>query len=126
MRKAIQTDLAPAPVGSYSQAVLAGNTIYLAGQIALDPRTSQMIQNDLRAEAVQVFENIKAIAESAGGNMSQIVKLTVYLMDLASITVINDVIPLYFSQPYPARTSIQVAGLPKSANIEIDAIMLKK
>jgi len=126
MRKAIQTDLAPAPVGSYSQAVIAGNTVYLAGQIALDPYTGKMVQEDFRAEAVRVFENMKAVTEAAGGSLSQVVKLTVYLIDIAAITTVNEVIPLYFSQPYPARTSIQVAALPQNATIEVEAVMVKR
>lgn len=125
MRKAIQTDLAPVPVGTYSQAVIAGNTVYLAGQIALDPYTGMLVQDDFRAEVVRVFENIKAVAEAAGGSLSQVVKLNVYLIDITTITTLNEVMPLYFSQPYPARATIQVCALPKNAAIEVEAVMVR-
>ena len=124
MRKAIQTEKAPAAIGSYSQAIQAGGVVYLAGQIPLDPKTMNLVAGDLRAQVVRVFENMKAVAEAAGGNLDRVVKLTVYLMDLSSITVVNEVIADYFKQPYPARTSIQVAGLPKNAVVEIEAVMI--
>ena len=113
MRHAIQTDKAPAAIGSYSQAIEKGDTVFLAGQIPLDPATMLLVEGGIKAQVQQVFENIKAVVEAANGNMNHVTKLTVYLMNLNDISVVNDVIAEYFRAPYPARTSIQVAGLPQ-------------
>ena len=123
MRQAIHTDKAPAVIGNYSQAINAGNIVYLSGQIPLDPKTMLLISHDAKEQIDQVFKNIKNLAEAAGGNLEKIVKLTVYLTDLSAISIVNEAIAQYFKQPYPARTSIQVHALPKGASIEVDAIM---
>jgi reactive intermediate/imine deaminase len=124
MKQLIESKQAPAAIGSYSQAVKAGNTVYLSGQIPLDPVTMTIAHGDISLQVARIFENLKVVAEAAGGNLDAVVKLTVYLMDLANITVVNDMIKQYFTEPYPARTSIQVAGLPKAAAVEIDAILV--
>lgn len=124
MSQVITTETAPAAIGSYSQAIKAGNTIYLSGQIPLDPETMTIVEGGINAQVEQVFENLQNVVVAAGGNMNAIAKLTVYLMDLSHITVVNEAIKNYFQQPYPARTSIQVAGLPKNSAVEIDAIMV--
>jgi len=126
MRHVITTDKAPAAIGSYSQAVRAGNTVYLAGQIPLDPISLEMIKGDLRQQINQVFDNIKMVVEAAGGTLDDVVKLTVYLIDLSVVTLVNDAIASYFKQPFPARTTIQVSALPKGAAVEIEAIMVAK
>lgn len=125
MRQAITTNKAPTAIGSYSQAVRAGNTVYLAGQIPLDPVSMELVKGDIRQQVNQVFENIKMVVEAANGTLDDVVKLTVYLMDLSIVTLVNEEIASYFSQPFPARTTIQVAGLPKGASIEVEAIMVK-
>lgn len=124
MSQVITTETAPAAIGSYSQAIKAGNTIYLSGQIPLDPETMTIVEGGINAQVERVFENLQNVVVAAGGNMNAIAKLTVYLMDLSHITVVNEAIKNYFQQPYPARTSIQVAGLPKNSAVEIDAIMV--
>src|SRR3990167_5565559 len=123
MRQAIHTDKAPAVIGNYSQAINAGNIVYLSGQIPLDPKTMLLISHDAKEQIDQVFKNIKNLAEAARGNLEKIVKLTVYLTDLSAMSMVNEAIAQYFKHPYPARTSIQVQALPKGASIEIDAIM---
>ncbi len=124
MRIAIQTDNAPLPIGCYSQAVKAGQTVYLSGQIPLEPTTQTLRSGDLKSVVQQVFNNIKMVAGAAGGSMEDIVKLTIYLTNLADIAMVNEVIPEYFQSPYPARTTIQVAALPMNTSIEIEAIMV--
>ncbi len=124
MRQVIQTEKAPAAIGSYSQAIKIGNTVYLAGQIPLDPNTMALVDGDIKIQVSRVFENLKAVAAAAGGTMDNIVKFTVYLIDLANITAVNDAIAHYCKKPYPARTSIQVSGLPKGAVVEIEAVMV--
>jgi reactive intermediate/imine deaminase len=124
MSQIIDTETAPAVIGSYSQAIKSGNTVYLSGQIPLDPESMTLVAGGIKAEVERVFENLKNVATAAGGNLNAITKLTVYLMDLSNITIVNEAIKKYFQTPYPARTSIQVAGLPKNSAVEIDAIMV--
>lgn len=123
MRQVIETEKAPASIGAYSQAVKVGNTVYLAGQIPLDPTTMSLVEGDLNQQVSRVFENIKAVAKAAGGGMEHVVRLTVYLTDLSGIGVINEATAQYFKKPYPARTAIQVSALPKGASVEIEAVM---
>lgn len=123
MRQVIETNKAPAAIGAYSQAVKVTNTVYLAGQIPLDPNTMALVEGDLKQQVSRVFENIKAITKAAGGGLENITKLTVYLTDLTGIAVVNEAITQYFKKPYPARTAIQVSGLPKGAAVEIEAVM---
>lgn len=118
----IRTNNAPTPSGLYSQAIKSGNTIYLAGQIPLDPVTMQMMDADFRTQVTQVFKNLQAVCEASGTKIDNIVKLTVYLMDLNDFAVMNEVMTEFFTEPYPARTTIQVAALPKNSKIEVDAI----
>lgn len=124
MHQIIQTDKAPAAIGNYSQAVKTASTLYLSGQIPLDPLTMALVEGGIKEQVMRVFENIKAVLSGAELNMSNVVKLTVYVTDLAAMPAVNDAIAHYFKKPYPARTSIQVAALPKSAAIEIDAIAI--
>ncbi|EKD54414.1 MAG: hypothetical protein ACD_60C00087G0026 [uncultured bacterium] len=124
MHTMIDTPKAPAVTGRYSQAIRVNNTIYLAGQIPLDPNTMEMIRGDIQEQIKQVFENLKAVAEAAGSALSNVVKLNVYLTDFSLISIVNEVITEYFKPPYPARTSVQVAALPKGSPIEIDAIIV--
>lgn len=124
MKDPIQTHNAPKAIGPYSQAIKAGDTVYLSGQIPLDPNTMALISEDFRAQAVQVFKNIQAVCQAAGGSTDQIVKLTIYLTDLAMFNMANDVMAEFFVSPYPARVTIQVAALPKGAQIEVDAILI--
>lgn len=124
MRQVINTEKAPAAIGSYSQAVQAGQTVYLSGQIPLDPISMTLVEG-LQRQVDQVFENIKRVAEAAQGSLNDIVKLTVYLTDLSTVVTVNEAIARYFQQPYPARTTIQVQALPKGAPVEIEAIMVR-
>jgi reactive intermediate/imine deaminase len=124
MKQLIESKNAPAAIGSYSPAVKVGNTVYLSGQIPLDPVTMNLVNGDMSLQVVRIFENLKDVAEAAGGNLDGVVKLTVYLLDLANISVVNDTIKKYFTEPFPARTSIQVAALPKNAQVEIDAVLV--
>ncbi len=121
-KKIIQSNQAPAAIGNYSQAIQVGDTVYLAGQIPLDPKTMILVAGDVKAQAKQVFENIKNVVEAAGTNLDAIVKLTIYLTDITHLPVVNEVMGHYFKPPYPARTSIAVAALPKGALVEIEAI----
>ncbi len=121
--KTIQTSRAPQAIGTYSQAVRAGDTVYLSGQIPLEPKTMEMVAGDIRAQAHQVFTNLAAVANAAGGGLGDIVKLTVYLADLKDFPIINEVMSEYFKAPYPARAAVGVAALPKGAGVEIEAIM---
>ena len=120
----ISTDKAPAAIGTYSQAVKAGNTVYLSGQIPLNPETMEMVTESFEAQAVQVFENLKAVADAAGGNVNDFVKITVLLSDLAYFGQVNEIMAKYFEAPYPARAAYAVKALPKDADIEIEAIMV--
>lgn len=121
----IHTDNAPAAIGAYSQAVKAGNTVYLSGQIPLDPATMAVVGGgDFRAEAHQVFKNLRAVAEAAGGSLNDIVKLNAYLTDLADFAVFNEVMAEYFAQPFPARAAVGVAALPKGVKVEAEAVLV--
>ncbi|GBL03565.1 RidA family protein [Glaciecola sp. KUL10] len=120
----IQTDNAPAAIGTYSQAVKAGSTVYLSGQIPLVPATMEMVSEDFSEQAVQVFENLKAVCSAAGGDMSHLVKVNIFLTDLGHFAKVNEIMAQYFNQPYPARAAIGVAQLPKDAQIEIDGVMV--
>lgn len=115
---------APAAIGTYSQAIKAGNTVYLSGQIPLVPATMQMVEGGFEAEAVQVFENLKAVCEAAGGSLADIVKLNIFLTDLGNFATVNEVMGRYFQQPYPARAAIGVASLPRGAQVEMDGILV--
>ena len=119
----VNTDQAPAAIGPYSQAVKVGNTVYLSGQIPLVPETMELISDDFREQAVQVFKNLEAVCEAAGGSLQDIVKLQIYLPDLSKFSVVNEIMAEYFTQPYPARAALGVRALPKDAQIEIDGIM---
>lgn len=121
----IQTDKAPAAIGAYSQAVRAGNTVYLSGQIPLDPASMTVVgAGDFATEAHQVFQNLKAVAEAAGGSLDGIVKLNAYLTDLGNFATFNEVMAEYFSQPYPARAAVGVASLPKGVQVEAEAVLV--
>lgn len=122
-RSAICTERAPKAIGTYSQAVKVGEWVYLSGQIPLFPETMDMVPGDMGAQIRQVFDNLSAVASAAGGSLADIVKLTVYLVDLNDFPLVNGVMSEYFSQPYPARAAVGVAALPKGARVEIDAIM---
>ena len=123
-KHAIQTSAAPQAIGTYSQAVRAGNTVYLSGQIPLAPGSGQLVGGDMRAQIQRVFENLNAVALAAGGSLHDIVKLNVFLTDLADFPLVNEVMAEYFSRPYPARATVGVAALPKGASIEMDAVMM--
>ncbi len=120
----IKTTKAPQAIGTYSQAVKVNDTVFLSGQIPLLPETMQVVEGDISLQIKQVFENLQAVAEAAGGNFFDIVKLTVYLIDLADFPIINEIMSQYFSEPYPARAVVGVTELPKGVKIEIDAIMI--
>ena len=121
-RKIIHTDSAPKAIGTYSQAVRCGATVYLAGQIGLDPATMEMVAG-VGPQIHRVFQNLKAVAQAAGGELRDCVKLTVYLTDLANFALVNEIMATYFTAPYPARAAVGVASLPRGAQVEIDAIM---
>lgn len=123
-RKVIHTDKAPKAIGTYSQAVRAGSTVYLSGQIPLVPATMTMIEGDMRAQITQVFDNLKAVAEAAGGSLADTVKLNVFLTDLGHFPLVNEIMASYFREPYPARAAIGVAALPRGAQVEMDAILV--
>lgn len=120
----IQTDNAPQAIGTYSQAVKAGNTIYLSGQIPLVPSTMQLVDDDIEAQVRQVFDNLQAVAEATGGSLQDVVKLNIFLTDLSHFALVNEIMATYFQQPYPARAAIGVASLPKGAAVEMDAVMV--
>lgn len=123
-RSYISTDKAPAAIGTYSQAVKAGNTVYISGQIPLNPETMEVMSSSFEEQAVRVFDNLKAIAEASGGDLSDFVKVTVLLTDLANFATVNEVMSRYFSEPYPARAAYAVKALPKDVDIEVEAIMV--
>ena len=122
-RTPISTPHAPQAIGTYSQAMRTGNTVYLSGQIPLDPATGELVGGDMEAQVRRVFENLKALAVAAGGGLDNAVRVTVYLTDLQHFALVNRVMAEYFSQPYPARAALGVAALPKGAAVEIDAIL---
>lgn len=123
-RKIIQTPQAPQAIGTYSQAVQSGNTVYLSGQIPLIPETMELSAGNVEAQIRQVFDNISAVAQAAGGQLADIVKLNIYLVDLSSFPLVNQVMADYFHEPYPARAAVGVAALPKGAQVEMDAVMV--
>lgn len=123
-KTAIHTNAAPQAIGAYSQAMRVGNTVYLSGQIPLVPASGQLVGGDMRGQIQRVFENLNAVALAAGGSLYDIVKLNVFLTDLAHFPLVNEVMAEYFSRPYPARATIGVAALPKGASIEMDAVMI--
>ncbi|EIM01017.1 reactive intermediate/imine deaminase [Rhodanobacter thiooxydans] len=123
-RSIISTDKAPAAIGPYSQAVRAGNTVYFSGQIPLDPATGALVDGDITAQTRRVFDNLTAVAVAAGGSLAQIVRVGIYVTDLANFAAVNAVMAEYFQQPYPARSTIEVSGLPKAAQVEVDAVMV--
>ncbi|PLY17080.1 MAG: reactive intermediate/imine deaminase [Sedimenticola sp.] len=122
-REIIRTDRAPQAIGTYSQAVKVGTTVYLSGQIPLVPETTEMVEGGIEAEIRQVFDNLQAVAQAAGGDLKDLVKLNIYLTDLSHFPLVNQVMAEYFVQPYPARAAIGVAALPKAAGVEMDAVM---
>ena len=123
-RQIIATDQAPAAIGPYSQAVRAGDTVYFSGQIPLDPATGQLVDEDIAAQTRRVFDNLAAVAQAAGGSLGQIVRVGIYVTDLAHFAQVNAVMAEYFNQPYPARSTIEVSALPKGAQVEVDAVMV--
>lgn len=122
-RETIRTDKAPSAIGPYSQAVRVGETVYLSGQIPLDPVNMELVAGDIAAQARRVFDNLRAVCQEAGGDLANIVKLTIYLTDLRAFAEVNKVMSEYFGEPYPARAAVGVAALPKGAAIEMEAIM---
>jgi reactive intermediate/imine deaminase len=122
-REIIKTDQAPQAIGTYSQAVKVGSTVYLSGQIALDPQTMTRVEGDTEAEIRRVLDNLQAVAKAAGGNLNQMVKLNVYLVDLANFALVNQVMADYFDEPYPARAAVGVAALPRDVNVEMDGVL---
>ena len=122
-KQSVHTDNAPSAIGTYSQAIKCGNLVFMSGQIPLDPATMEIVDGDFEARARRVFENLKAVAEEAGASLDQIVKLTIYLTDLANFATVNAVMGEYFSEPYPARAAVGVASLPKDVDVEAEAIL---
>ncbi len=122
-KKAIHTDAAPAAIGTYSQAVRSGNLVFLSGQIPLLPETMEVVDGDFEARARQVFKNLQAVAESAGGSLNDIVKVTIFLTDLSNFATVNTVMESFFEQPFPARAAVGVSSLPKGVDVEADAIL---
>lgn len=123
MKTIINTDKAPSAIGTYSQAVKVNNTVYLSGQIPLVPTTMEVISEDFTEQAQQVFKNLVAVCEAAGGNINDMVKVNIFLQDLSNFAIVNEIMSQYFTQPYPARAAVQVARLPKDVAIEIDGVM---
>ena len=123
-KQIISTDRAPQAIGTYSQAVRAGDTVYLSGQIPLDPVTMTLVDGDIDAQIRRVFDNLAAVAEAAGGSFRDVVKLNVFLTDLGHFARVNDIMAEYFQQPYPARAAIGVVALPRGAGVEMDAVLV--
>ena len=123
-RTAIHSDRAPAAIGPYSQATRAGNLVFFSGQIPLDPATGELVGGDIATQVRRAFDNLKAVCEAAGGTMDDIARVGLYLTDLSQFAAVNAVMGEYFAQPYPARSTIEVPGLPKGAAFEVDAIMV--
>ncbi|MCK5383096.1 MAG: RidA family protein [Gammaproteobacteria bacterium] len=122
-REIIQTDRAPQAIGTYSQAVRCGNTVYLSGQIPLIPETMELVEGDMQAQIRRVFDNLSAVAEAAGGSLADVAKLNVFLQDLGHFAIVNEVMAEYFQPPYPARAAVGVAALPRGSQVEMDAVM---
>lgn len=122
-KQIIKTDKAPQAIGTYSQAVKVGSTVYCSGQIPLDPTTMNLVEGDMSVQVKRVFDNLQAVAEAAGGSLADVVKLNVFLTDLSHFVLVNEIMAEYFNEPYPARAAIGVASLPKGANVEMDAVL---
>ena len=122
-RHAIATDRAPAAIGPYSQAMRCGSFVFLSGQIPLDPATGQLVEGDISIQARRVFDNLRAVCEAAGGSFTQVVRVGIYLTDMADFAAVNAVMAEAFVTPYPARSTIEVRGLPRGARVEVDAIL---
>ena len=122
-RQSIHSDQAPAAIGPYSQATRAGNTVYCSGQVPIDPATGELVEGDISAQARRAFDNLKAVCEAAGGSFDDIVRVGLYLTDLSQFSQVNAVMAEYFSTPYPARSTIEVAALPRGAAFEVDAVL---
>lgn len=122
-RQIIQTEKAPRAIGTYSQAVKCGTTVYCSGQIPLDPATMNLVEGDMSAQVKRVFDNLQAVAEAAGGSLADVAKLNVFLTDLSHFALVNEIMAEYFQEPYPARAAIGVASLPKGAQVEMDAVL---
>lgn len=122
-RQIVSTPNAPAAIGPYSQAVRVGDTVWMSGQIPLDPATGQLVEGGFEAQVNRAFSNLKAVAEAAGGSLADCVKLTLFLTDLAQFPKVNEIMQQYFAQPYPARSTIGVASLPRGAQFEVEAVM---
>lgn len=120
----IHTERAPAAIGPYSQAVRCGGTVYLSGQIPLDPATMQLVEGDIAAQAHRVFDNLQAVCEAAGGSLAQVARVGIYLTDLGHFAAVNAVMQEYFTAPFPARSTIGVASLPRGAQVEVDAVLV--
>jgi reactive intermediate/imine deaminase len=123
-RKTIQTDQAPQAIGTYSQAVRCGDSVYLSGQIPLVPQTMELVDGGMEAQIRRVFDNLSAVADAAGGSLVDVVKLNIYLVDLGQFALVNQVMAGYFKEPYPARAAVGVAALPRDAQVEMDAVMV--
>jgi reactive intermediate/imine deaminase len=122
-REIINTTAAPSAIGTYSQAVKVGNTVYLSGQIGLDPATMEMVAGGIEAQITRVFDNLRAVATAAGGGLGDIVKLNIFLSDLSSFALVNEIMGTYFNAPFPARAAVEVSALPRAALVEMDAVM---
>lgn len=120
----IQTDAAPQAIGTYSQAVKVDNTVYISGQIPLDPASMEVVGGGIEAEITRVFDNLKAVASASGGSLADVVKLNIYLTDLGNFPTVNEIMAQYFQQPYPARAAIGVTALPKAVGVEMDAVLV--
>jgi reactive intermediate/imine deaminase len=123
-KSTISTDRAPRAIGTYSQAVRTGDTVYISGQIPLDPATMELVEGDMEAQIERVFANLTAVAEAAGGSLEDVVKLNIYLTDLGHFARVNEVMSRHFGEPYPARAAVGVAALPKGAAVEMDAVLV--
>ena len=123
-RTIIQTDAAPQAIGTYSQAVKVDNTVYVSGQIPLDPATMEVVSGGIESEITRVFDNLDAVATASGGSLADVVKLNIYLTDLGNFPTVNEIMARYFQQPYPARAAIGVAALPKAVGVEMDAVLV--
>jgi len=123
-RAVIHTNSAPAAIGPYSQAIKAGNTVYMSGQIPLDPKTMELVKGDISVQTKRVFDNLAAVAEAAGGTLAHAVKVNIFLTDLADFAAVNEVMKQFFNEPFPARACVGVASLPRGAEVEIEAILV--
>jgi reactive intermediate/imine deaminase len=123
-RTIIQTDKAPQAIGTYSQAVKVDNTVYISGQIPLDPASMEVVAGGTEAQITRVFDNLSAVAEASGGSLKDVVKLTIFLTDLSCFPTVNEIMARYFNEPYPARAAIEVSALPKAVEVEMDAVLV--